>query len=424
MNSQQLMELAARLYPVSRSLTGDGVRQTLEILSEWLPLQFHEVPTDTAVLDWTIPQEWSVSEAWIKDPEGNTIVDIANLNLHVVGYSVPVHQKISLTELLAHLHTLPDMPTAVPFRTSYYAKEWGFCLPHQQLANLVDGEYEVLIDSKLFDGSLTYGEFFLPGHTDDEILLSSHVCHPSLANDNVSGMVVAAEVGQRLMHSGSRRTGIRILLAPGTLGTIAWLDRNRNRLDRIRGGFSLVNLGDDQPLTYKRTVFADRTIDRVVEVVLSGDTSDRIIDFSPYGYDERQHNSPGFRLPIGSLMRARHGEFREYHSSLDDLDFINGDQLKDSADVIERIVAVFDRNHVYRAAEPYGEPQLGRRGLYESDASGPTPKELSYAMLWVLNLSDGDHDLVDIALRSGIDFDLVVDAADQLRDNHLLKDPS
>jgi len=422
MNAAEMMELASRLYPISRSLTGQGVRQTLDILSEWLPLEIHEVPTGTEVLDWTIPKEWHISDAWVKDPTGGKIIDFANLNLHVVGYSKPVHLKLSLSDLTAHLHTLPDVPTAVPYRTTYYNEDWGFCLTHEQFENLADGEYEVYIDSELVDGSLTYGEFFHPGDSEDEVFLSSHLCHPSMADDNVSGMVVAAEVGRRLSRASANRMGVRILFAPGTLGTIAWLARNHDRVNNIRGGLTLVCLGDNQPLTYKKTVFGNRSIDRAAELVLGIETQNQLVDFSPYGYDERQHNSPGFRTPVGSLMRSRHGQFREYHTSLDNLEFISGTQLAASADTVERIVTVMDRNHSYRNVEPYGEPQLGRRGLYKSDARGATPEEMSYAMLWVLSLSDGDHDLIDVSLRSGIDFDRIAAAADALQQHHLLED--
>ncbi len=415
-----MMELAKRLYPISRSLTGAGVRETLAVLSEFIPLEIHEVQTGTEVLDWTIPREWNISDAWIKDPTGAKIVDLADLNLHVVGYSTPVHLELALADLLPHLHTVPEIPNAVPYRTTYYDENWGFCITHERLETLIDGVYEVYIDSSLTNGSLTYGEFFHPGDSDEEVLLSSHVCHPSLADDNVSGMVVAAAVGQRVSQMSDNRLGVRILFAPGTIGAITWLSRNRDRVDKIKGGMTLVCLGDDQPFTYKRTVFGDRSIDRAAALVLGKDTANDLIDFHPYGYDERQYNSPGFRLPIGSLMRSQHGQFREYHTSLDNLDFIDGAQLAASVDAVEHIVTTMDQNRLYRNLAPYGEPQLGRRGLYQAVGRAAAPQSLSYAMLWILNLSDGDHDLIDIALRSGIGFDRQVEAASALEQNGLL----
>jgi len=422
MTPSEMMSLAQRLYPITRSLTGEGVRETLSILSEIIPLQIHEVPTGTKVFDWTIPKEWNLSDAWIKDPAGKKIVDLADLNLHVAGYSTPVHLKLTLADLLPHLHSVPELPNAVPYRTAYYEEDWGFCISHEQREGLVDGTYEVSIDSELFDGSLTYGEFFHPGLTDQEVLLSCHICHPSLADDNVSGMVVAAAVGRRLAQMTDNRLGVRILFTPGTLGAITWLSSNHDRLASIEAGLTLVCLGDDQPFRYKRTVFGDRSIDRAAALALEDDDSNVCVDFHPFGYDERQYNSPGFRLPIGSLMRSRHGEFPEYHTSLDNLDFIDGGQLKSAADMTVRIVSILQRNRAYLNLKPYGEPQLGRRGLYKSVGRATVPGGLSYAMLWVLNLSDGDHDLIDIASRSQIDFDHVVSAASLLQEHHLLEE--
>jgi len=416
------MELAERLYPISRSLTGAGVRETLAIISEYIPLEIHEVPPGTQVLDWRIPKEWNISEAWIRDPSGKTIVDFSDLNLHVVGYSSPVHVKLTLAELLTHLHSVPEEPQAVPYRTAFYKEDWGFCISHEQLTTLRDGEYEVYIDSTLADGFLTYGEFFHPGSEEKEVLLSSHVCHPSLANDNVSGMVVAAMLGQRIALTANNRMGVRILFAPGTLGAITWLSRNGGHVDRVEAGMTLVCLGDDEPLVYKRTVFGDRLTDRAAALVLDQVPSNGTTDFFPFGYDERQHNSPGFRMPIGSIMRSRHGLFPEYHTSMDDLDFINSESLAASVDTIERIVSTIDRNRRYRNLAPYGEPQLGRRGLYESVGRSAVPEEMSYAILWVLNMSDGDHDLIDISARSGIDFGTIVTAATTLRSNDLLEE--
>jgi len=252
--------------------------------------------------------------------------------------------------------------------------------------------------------------------------LSSHVCHPSLANDNVSGMVAAAMLGQRLALETNNRMGVRMLFAPATLGAITWLARNRERADLVKAGLTLTCLGDDAPLLYKRTVFGDGLTDRAAALVLDRIPSNGSIDFFPFGYDERQYNSPGFRMPIGSIMRSRHGQFPEYHTSLDNLGFINGESLLASTDAVERIVRTIDRNRTYRNLAPYGEPQLGRRGLYESVGRSAVPEDFSYAILWVLNLSDGGHDLIDISARSGIDLDTIAEAASALEDHDLLEE--
>jgi aminopeptidase-like protein len=421
MDGIAMHQLAARLYPICRSITGDGLRQTLNILKELVPLEIVEVPSGTEVLDWTVPPEWNVREAWIADADGRRIVDMRNSNLHVVSYSVPVRARMSLAELRPHLHSLPDLPDRIPYRTSYYQPSWGFCLPQHQLEALTDGSYEVCIDSTLAPGALTYGELVLPGQSDDEVLLSAHVCHPSLADDNLSGVVVAAFLARELANI-RRRLTLRFLFAPGTIGTVAWLARNRRRLPHIRAGLTLVCLGDSHPFTYKRTILGTAEIDRAASHVLaaSGLAHD-VVDYFPYGYDERQYNAPGFRIPVGSLMRGRHGQFPEYHTSADDLSFIAPQHLAESEALIASIIELLDANLKYRSLAPNGEPQLGRRGLYRALGGGDIDTQ-ERALLWVLSLSDGEHTLLDIAERAGLDFAVVRSAA-RLLANHRLLDP-
>jgi aminopeptidase-like protein len=419
-DGEALLRLMTRLYPICRSITGQGVRDTLRILGEIVPLEVHEVPTGTPVLDWTVPREWVIRDAWVKDATGRRIVDFQRSNLEVVNYSGPVLRTIGLAELREHLHSMPDRPDWVPHRTSYYRETWGFCAPHRVVESLPEGDYEVCVDAELIDGSLTYGEFFVPGTTSDEVLVSTHVCHPSLANDNLSGMVVAAHLAA-WVRTAPRRHGYRFLFIPGTIGSITWLSRNEAILPRIRHGLVLAGLGDRGSPTYKRTIGGRADIDRIVEHVLgaSGEPH-RIVDYEPWGYDERQFNSPGFRLPVGLLSRTPHGTYPEYHTSADDLDFVVPDQVVASLALGRTIVETIEHDRRWRNLSPKGEPQLGRRGLYGSvgGRSGLPASELS--ILWVLALSDGTQSLLDISERSGLGFAEISTAADALAAVELL----
>ncbi|MGY3339338.1 aminopeptidase-like protein [Streptomyces filamentosus] len=418
---EEMHALVERLYPLRRSITGDGVRATLDIVGEHLPLEVHEVPTGTPVLDWTVPQEWNVRDAYVADASGRRVVDLAASALHVLGYSVPVAARMPLSELRGHLHTLPDQPSLVPYRTSYYEPEWGFCLAQDVLDALPDGEYEVRIDSTLADGHLTYAEHVVPGEVEEEVLVSCHVCHPALANDNMAGVAVAVFLARELAERKPHHT-YRFLFAPGTIGAITWLARNRERVGRVAHGLVLACAGDPGSVTYKRSRRGDAEIDRVLRHVLT--TSGRpheIREFTPYGYDERQFCSPGFDLPVGSLTRTPYAEYPEYHTSADDPDFVSPAALADTLAVCREAFAVLDRNRRYVSLSPYGEPQLGRRGLYGALGGRSDAKQAQMAMLWVLNLADGGHDLLDVAERSGLPFDTIADAADALAAAGLLK---
>ena len=413
---------AARAFPIVRSITGDGVRRTLALLCERLPLAIHEVPSGTPVLDWTVPPEWNIREAWIADGAGRRIVDLAASSLHVVGYSTPVRARMSLAELRPHLHTLPAQPSRIPYRTAYYEPAWGFCLAHEQLERMTDGEYEVCIDSTLAPGSLTYGELLIPGQLDEEVLVSCHSCHPSLANDNLSGMAVAALLAESLAGR-ELRYSYRFLFIPGTIGSITWLARNPEAVGRIRHGLVLTCLGDPGPSTYKRSRQGRAEIDRVaVHVLHHAGTGCTVQDFFPYGYDERQYCSPGYDLAVGCLMRTPHGRFAEYHTSADDLDFITPAALGDSFLKLVRILRTLEENRTYLSLNPFGEPQLGRRGLYKAVGGQPDTPDRQMAMLWVLNLADGKHALLDMAERAGLPFALIREAAELLEGHGLLRD--
>lgn len=412
--------LLEELYPICRSITGDGVRKTLDILSHHVPLTVREVPSGTSVLDWTVPKEWNIRDAWIADASGTRVVDFRKSNLHVVNYSVPVRTRLPLEKLRRHLHTLPDWPDLIPYRTSYYDETWGFCLTQRQLEALPDGEYDVCIDSTLEAGSLTYGEFVLPGETDEEILISTHVCHPSLCDDNLTGIAVSISLARALAGIPHRRRSVRFLYAPGTIGAITWLAQNGDGVRRVRHGLTLTCLGDGHPFTYKKTVGGAAEIDRVATHVLAmSGLPHSIIEFFPYGYDERQYNSPGYRLPVGSLMRGRHGQFPEYHTSADNLSFVSPERMAESLRVLREIAEALLGNATYQNLAPYGEPQLGKRGLYRA-IGGTSIPDLQMALLWVLNLSDGRHSLLDVAERSRMSFRSVRAAADVLIEHGLL----
>lgn len=414
--------LVERLYPLCRSITGDGVRQTLAVLGEDLPLQVREVPTGTAVFDWTVPPEWAIRDAYIADASGRRVVDFNASNLHVVSYSVPVNATMTLDELRPHLHTLPEQPSLIPYRTSYYARDWGFCLAHEVLESLPDGEYEVRIDSSLFDGNLTYAECVVPGRVADEVLVSCHICHPSLANDNLAGIAVATSLA-RALADGDPHYSYRFLFVPGTIGSITWLAHNQDHVGKIKHGVVLACAGDGGSLTYKRSRRGDADVDRAMAYVLAASGREHtLVDFSPYGYDERQYCSPGFNLPVGCLTRTPYAAYPEYHTSADNPSFVSPAALADTLDVLLEVVSVLDRDRRYRSLSPYGEPQLGKRGLYESLGGRSDTKQAQLALLWVQNYADGEHSLLDVAERAGLPFDAVAEAARALRDAGLIKE--
>ena len=465
-----MMALVRELYALPRSLTGDGVRATLERLGEGLPLQQRELASGTAILDWTVPKEWQVRSARLLAPDGSIVADHSKHNLHLLGYSAPMQATLSLEELQPHLYSLPEQPECIPYRTSYYQERWGFCLEHRVRESLPPGDYRVEIDTQLFDGSMTWGEVVLPGETEQEVLVSAHICHPSLANDNLSGLVVTCFLA-RALASLPRRHTWRFLWAPGTVGAIAWLAQNeQGAARRIEHGLIAANLGDSGAFHYKRSRRGDAGIDRAVEQVLTANESGPsgptgpsgkalFEDYSPFGYDERQYCSPGFDLPVGSLTRTPWGRYPEYHTSDDNLDFVEAEALAESLLVYLEVAAALDGGcydsgcydsgcyegepdtqrgrpdaasgartspsrdgtPVFRNLAPKGEPQLGRRGLYSTLGGGDDGRERQLALLWVLNQSDGTNSLGDIAKRAGIDETLLGEAADALLAAELLE---
>jgi aminopeptidase-like protein len=418
----EMQRLIAELYPICRSITGNGFRETLQVVRRHIPLEITEVPSGTSVFDWTVPKEWNIRDAYIKNRQGERVVDFQKSNLHILNYSTPIRTKLSLAELKPHLFSLPDHPDWIPYRTSYYAERWGFCLTHNQLLALKDDVYEVCIDSTLQDGHLTYGELFLRGQSSDEVLISCHACHPSLANDNLSGLALATFLAERLAKSQSHYS-YRFLFIPGTIGSITWLARNESRVANIKHGLVISCVGDTGRLTYKKSRLGDAEIDRAVAHVLKYSGQDyEILEFTPYGYDERQYCSPGFNLPVGCFMRTPNGRYPEYHTSADNLDFVKAAALTDSFAKCLAILAVLEGNRTYVNLNPKCEPQLGKRGLYQTIGGQTDARQFELAMLWVLNLSDGKHSLLDIAEHSSTDFGVVRKAADALIQHSLLKE--
>jgi aminopeptidase-like protein len=416
-----MLGLIEELYPICRSITGEGLRRSLAIIAREIPLELREVPSGTRVFDWTVPPEWNARGAYIATLDGRRVVDFARSNLHLLQYSTPVDRIVERAELLQHIHTLPETPDWIPYRTSYYSENWGFCLSQRQADALSEERYRVVIDTTLAPGHLTYGELALRGESEEEVLFSCHSCHPSLANDNLSGMALAVMLARHVMAA-KRRYTYRFLFIPGTIGSLAWLAANEARVPRVKHGLVLTCLGDGAPFTYKQSRRGNAAIDRIVALLLreSGEPY-RMLPFTPYGYDERQYCSPGFDMPVGCLMRSPNGTFPEYHTSADNLDFIKPESLERSLALLQRIVATIEGDAVYLSRNPKGEPQLGKRGLYraiggQKEAGGFD----GMALLWVLNLADGKHSLLDMAERSGMPFAALRAAADALLEKGLL----
>ena len=437
-----MYELMERLYPITRSITGEGVRKTLKIFQDSIDLQIHEVPTGTKVFDWTVPEEWNIDDAYIMNKNGEKIVDFKKSNIHILQYSEKIEKKIGLEELKKHIFTLPEQPDTIPYRTSFYNKNWGFCMKHKEFLKLDDDEYAVNISSEHKDGSLTYVEFLIIGESTDEILISTYVCHPSLCNDNLSGPVLSLFLAkyfskQKLHYS------IRFLFIPETIGAITWLARNEDNVKNIKHGLVATCLGDSGNLTYKKTRDGDNIIDKIVEeVLIESGKPYKIMDFWPSGSDERQYCSPGFNLPVGSLMRTPYDMFDEYHTSEDNLSFMNKESLRDSflkyIAVIKKLEDYFlvdipkrkipenknsaNNNPVFKNLIPKCEPQLGKRRIY--DEIGGIKKQDSLeqkkAIQWILNLSDGKNSLRDIQARSGLNYDILLDMSELLLKKQLL----
>lgn len=413
--------LIEKLFPINRSLTGDGVRKTLNILAEHIPLEFHEVPTGTKVFDWTVPKEWNIRDAYIIDPNGNKIIDFKKCNLHVVGYSVPIDKILTLDELQKHLHSINDQPEAIPYITSYYQEGWGFCVAHRERIKLKEGNYHVYIDSELKDGHLTYGEFILPGEIDKEVFLSTYICHPSMANNELSGPVVSAFIGKWLA-SKPRRFTYRIIFIPETIGSITYLSRHLEDLkQKMIVGFNISCVGDELAYSYVESRYGNTMADKVASNVLSFEHPEFIkYSFLDRGSDERQYCSPGVDLPLVSLSRSKYGEYPEYHTSIDNLDFVSIQGLLGGYELVKNCIEVIEINRTYKVTT-LGEPQLGKRGLYPNVSSKKSGASVE-TMMDFIAYADGANDLIDISNIIGKPVKEIAPIATNLFDAGLLEE--
>ena len=441
---KDIYELIQDLYPICRSITGNGVRETLNKIKQHIPLNISEVPTGTKVFDWKVPKEWNINDAYIKNSKGEKIVDFKKSNLHVLNYSIPIHKKISLTELKEHIFTLPEHPDWIPYRTSYYEENWGFCITHNQFQNLRDEQYEVCIESSLIQGSLTYGEIFLEGKIKDEVLLSCYVCHPSMCNDNLSGVSLLTYLAREISKV-NHNLSYRFLFIPETIGAITWLSKNEKKINNIKHGLVATCVGDSGKMTYKKTRNGNNIIDKIVTNVLTESKEPfEIVDFFPTGSDERQFCSPGFNLPIGSLMRTIYDKFEEYHTSADNLNYVNSKSLENSFEkylkiikqleeikveekesnqknVKNKITIKSDEEIFYNNLNPKCEPQLGKRGLYNMVGGQKNSIQNMLPIFWVLNLSDGTNSISDIVKKSNLEIQDIKNAINILIKKNLLK---
>ena len=436
---EKMHELMVELFPICRSITGNGLRKTLTILKNHIPLEIFEVPTKTKVFGWEIPREWNINDAYIKNSKGEKIVDFKKSNLHVLNYSIPINKKISLDELKLHLHSLPEYSDVIPYRTSYYNENWGFCITHNQLLQLEEDEYEVFIDTTLEDGSLTYGEYFIKGESEDEVLLSCYVCHPSMCNDNLSGVVLLTFLAKYLKDI-SLKYSYRFLFIPETIGAITWLCRNEHNTRKIKHGLVATCVGGPGLFSYKKSRQGNTEIDDTVIDILKRSGGDcKIMDYKPDGSDERQFCSPGFNLPVGSLRKTITLAFPENHTSADNPHFVQPKYLADSFSKYLKVVLKLEENfgkfysknneelpeidnkndQVFLNLNPKCEPKLDKTVLYRK--IGGAVHNDALTILWVLNYSDGKHSLRDISLRSGIDFKQIKQTAELLQDKKLLK---
>ena len=442
-NMYQLME---NLFPICRSITGNGLRKSLKILQEIIPLKIVETPTNTQVYDWKIPKEWNINDAYIKNSKGEKIIDFQKSNLHVLNYSIPINKKISFEELKSHVFTQENYPDVIPYRTSYYEENWGFCMSHKQFLEMKDEEYEVFIDSKLDSGSLSYGEFFIQGESNKEVLLSCYPCHPSMCNDNLSGVVLLTYIAN-CMKNLSLKYSYRFLFIPETIGAITWLSRNEKNTKNISHGLVATCVGDSGISTYKKSRQGNAEVDKIAIEVLNESGEDfNVVNFTPTGSDERQFCSPGFNLPIGSLLRTIPPDFKEYHTSNDNLDFVKaeflGNTFKKYLKIILKLEQNFSKNIDSKKeirdnetkngrflinTNPKCEPQLGKRNLYhaigaQTPSQGGEKLSNQLATLWTLNYSDGKHSLSEIAELSGYDIEQLENISNVLIDAGLLKE--
>ena len=422
---QRMYDLAARLFPICRSITGKGVRQTLQILSgvlaeEGVELAAHEIPSGTPVFDWTIPKEWVIREAYIEDASGNRVIDMAENNLHVMGYSAPVDKWVNLEELKAHIFTQPDQPDVIPYVTSYYKERYGFCMSEHQKNALPEGRYHMYMDSELIDGSLTYGEVILPGESREEVFFSTYICHPSMADNECSGPALLLELLRFLSSMGRRKYTYRCIFIPETIGSITYLSKNLAHMKKhLIAGFNLSCVGDDRDYSIVESRYGDTLADRALKNVLKHRGPYSTYSFLDRGSDERQYNAPGVDLPVVCFCRSKFGEYPEYHTSADNMELVSPSGFQGSYEVMTQVVRAIEYNANYRI-NVLCEPQLGKRGLYPT-VSQKGSYDAVKAMTDFIAYADGRNDLLGISERIGVPVCRLIEIVKKLRGNHLLE---
>lgn len=421
-NGANLLEWAKDLFPITRSLTGAGVRETLSYLNKLLPgMTIHEVPSGTKVLDWNVPKEWAISEAYVETLDGERVIDMKWSNLHVMGYSTPIDEVITREELEKHLHSLPDQPNAIPYVTSYYSENWGFCVSQIQRETLTEEKYRVKIDSQLFDGHLTYAELIIPGTSDDEVLLSTYVCHPSMVNNELSGPVVMTALARWLHAAEGLHYTYRILFIAETIGAITYLSQHLETLKKnVKAGWVLTCIGDDRTYSYVPSRLGGTLADRVSLKVLEERGHEYVrYTFLDRGSDERQWCAPGVDLPVCSLMRSKYAEYPEYHTSLDDFSVVTENGLQGGLDVMVDSIKLLEANKIWQVTT-LGEPQLGKRGLYPN-TSTKASAGIVRDMKNVITFADGEHDVIEISDIIGVKTEKIIEIAQQMSEHGLLR---
>ncbi len=420
-----MYSLLEELFPYNRSITGDGVRKTLDRISLEIPLKQTSVKSGSQVFDRTVPDEWNVKSAKIYAPDGSILVDFAKNNLYLMSYSVPVNKTMSLNELKEHIITDKSRPDSVPYSTSYYNLNWAFCLEYSFVEKMSEGNYHVEIDSSLKPGELIYGESFLDNNSKKTILISSYICHPSMANDSLSGVVTAVQLFKELKKLNNLKYNYRFLFVPETIGTICFLENNKSNIKEVTEyGLVATCLGDKGSFTYKESRDPTRKINKIVKYVFAKrNLSERIKEFCPIGSDERQYCSPGFDLSVGVLTRSMYGEFPEYHSSADNLDFVKEEYLQESLDIFLEIIKTYESNHIFKRNNPYCEPQMGKYDLYRRTGGAGKDEidKLSQQRMWLLNYADGKTDLIELSEKSGFDIFELKSASEALIKNNLIE---
>lgn len=419
---EKIYNIAKRIYPICRSITGKGVRETLAILSEYTEgMKIYNVPSDTRVFDWTVPKEWRIRKAYIEDEAGKRIIDFKNHNLHVMGYSIPVDKWVSKDELLTYIYTQPDQPEVIPYVTSYYKERFGFCMSQNQKDSLSDGRYHMVIDSELVEGNLTYGEIIVPGESKEEVLLSTYICHPSMGNNECSGPALAVSLSEYLWKKEKRRYTYRIIFIPETIGSITYLSRHLDWMKKhVKAGFVLSCVGDNRDYSivesrYGNTL-ADRALKNVLENKIGGEFS--TYSFLKRGSDERQYNAPGVDLPVVTFCRSKYGEYPEYHTSADDLSVISPEGFEGAYDVMTQVIEALEFNDKYKVSV-LCEPQLGKRGLYPTISQKGNYDEIR-TITDLIAYADGTNDLFDISNRIGVPVGKMIPIVKRLKEKGLL----